>query len=188
VIVVTLVPLSVGPDPQVLAKIAPGIIWVAALLAILLSLGNLFRYDVEEGFLDLILLSPYPLSLLVLCKVLSHWLLYCLPLILISPLVATMLNLDSGQLYALILSLLFGTPALCLLGAVGAALVVGIRYSGLLLPLIIMPLYVPLLIFGTQAVSVDALSGHLAILAALSLFYLAFCPWLAAAALRVGAD
>jgi len=192
VIVVTLFPLAVGPDELLLEKIAPAIIWVAALLAILLSIGNLFHTDAEDGYLDLMLLSPQPLTLLVLCKIISHWLTHCLPLILISPLLGFLLHLRPYEEYALIISLLLGTPVLTLLGAVGAALIVGIRNHGLLLPILIMPLYIPVLIFGTAALTAataqQPIMGYFAIMAALMLLCLAFAPLLTGIALRIGVN
>lgn len=183
---VSLLPFSLGTDIEILKKFAPMMIWLSALLAILLSMPNLFRYDVEDHFIDTLLLSPYPLSFIVLIKILCHWIFYCLPLLLLSPLFSALFNIDYPQKLALFFSLLLGTPALCLLGAVGAALVVSLRHASLLLPLLILPLYVPVLIFSTASMTNVAISGYLALLAALSLFYLAFCPWLAAAALRIG--
>jgi len=191
-IVVTLFPLAIGPDEALLQKMAPGVIWIAALLATLLSIGNLFRADAEEGYLDRMLLSPHPLTLLVLCKVMSHWLTHCLPLILISPLLGFLLHLPPREEYVLIVSLLLGTPVLTLLGAIGAALIVGIRHHGLLLPVLIMPLYVPVLIFGTGALTAAALqqpiTGYLAIMGAFMLLCFAFAPLLTGIALRIGVN
>ncbi len=165
-----LFPLGVGPEPQLLARIASGIIWVMALLAALLSFERLFQLDHEDGTLDLIVLAPAPLELLVLSKCLAHWLTTGLPLIVISPLAAMMLNLPSDGLPVLLLALALGTPTLSLLGAIGAALVLGARRGGVLLPLLVMPLYVPVLIFGVAAVEAE-LAGlsprpHLLLLAA----------------------
>jgi len=192
VMVVTLFPLAVGPDESLLTKIAPGIIWVAALLAVLLSIGNLFRTDAAEGYLDLMLLSPHPLTLLVLCKIISHWLTHCLPLILISPVLGFLLHLPAYEEYALIVSLLLGTPVLTLLGAIGAALIVGIRHHGLLLPVLIMPLYIPVLIFGTGTITAAAaqqpIMGYFAIMTALMLLSFAFAPLLTGMALRIGVN
>ncbi len=190
VIVVSLFPFAVGPDDVLLAKIAPGVIWIAALLAVLLSIDNLFQNEAQEGYLDLLLLSPHPLTLLVFCKVISHWLLHCLPLILISPLLGFLLHLRPYEEYALIVSLLLGTPVLILLGAIGAALTVGIRSHGLLLPILIMPLYIPVLIFGagamTAATALQPLNGYFAILGAILLLSAAFAPLLTGIALRIG--
>ncbi len=192
VIVVCLFPLALGPDHLLLKKIAPGIIWVAALLAILLSISNVFRSDAQGGYLDLLLLSSYPLTLMVFCKIISHWITHCLPLIIISPVLGFLLNLTLQEEYALIIALLLGTPVLSLLGAIGAALTVGIRGQGLLLPILIMPLYIPVLIFGTGTIMAasahQALNGYFAMMGALALFSLAFAPLLAASALRIGVN
>lgn len=190
VIVVCLFPLALGPDASLLNKMAPAVIWVAALLAVLLSMGNIFRLDAQEGGIDLLLLSPYPLTLLVLGKIIAHWITNCLPLILISPLLGLLLNLNSQEEFALFISLLLGTPVLSLLGAIGAALTVSIRSSGLLLPILIMPLYIPVLIFGTGSILAAnehlRLDGYFAIMGALILLSLAFAPFLAGMSLRIG--
>lgn len=192
VIVVCLFPLALGPDKALLNKVAPGIIWVAALLAILISIGNLFRSDAQEGSLDLLLLSPHPLTLLVLCKIVSHWITHCLPLILISPLLGILLELQPQEEIALIITLLLGTPVLSLLGAIGAALTIGIRTHGLLLPILIMPLYIPVLIFGTGTIMAVGLhqpvNAYYAILTAIMLLSLGFAPLLTAVALRIGVN
>lgn len=192
VMVVCLFPLAVGPDKILLNKMAPGIIWVAALLAILMSMNQLFRKDAEEGNLDLWLLSPYPLTLLVACKILSHWIMHCLPLILVAPFLGLLLQLQLQEEIALFITLLLGTPVLCLLGAIGAALIVGIRGHGLLLPILIMPLYIPVLIFGTGIVMAadlhQPLNAYFAIMGALALLSVAFAPLLAGLALRIGVN
>jgi heme exporter protein B len=191
IMVVCLFPIALGPDATVLNKIAPGIIWVAALLAILISLGKLFQDDIHEGHLDLLLLSPRSLTLLVCCKVLSFWMIHCLPLILISPLLGLLLHLNLLQESTLIVTLLLGTPVFCLLGAIGAALTVGIRGHSLLLPILIMPLYLPILIFGTGAVMTVtsySVNSDFAIMGAILLISLAFAPLLTGAALRIGVN
>ncbi len=192
VIVVSLFPLAIGPDKILLHSIAPGIIWVAALLAILISMGNLFRGDAEEGYLDLLLSSPHSLTLLVICKIISHWITHCLPLIFLSPMLGLLLGLSLQEESALVLTLLLGTPILCLLGAVGAGLIVGIRGTGLLLPILIMPLYIPILIFGTSTIIATNLnqpiSAYYAIMGALLLLSLAFAPLLTGIALRIGVN
>ncbi len=192
IIVVCLFPLALGPDTDMLKQFAPAIIWVAALLAILLSIGNIFRSDAQDGFLDLYLLSSHSLTLLVLCKVLSHWLTNCLPLIIISPLLGLILHLNFQEETTLVITLLLGTPVLSFLGAIGAALVVGIRQSGLLLPILIMPLYIPVLIFGTGTIMAAnahlPLNGYYAIMGAFILLSLAFAPLLTGAALRIGVN
>ena len=188
-IVVCIFPLALGPETQLLKHIAPGIIWVAALLAILLSIGQLFKDDVEDGFFDIVSLSPNVYTF-VCGKIIAHWLLHCLPFVLLSPLLGLLFDFNWQEISALSLSLLLGTPVLCLLGAVGAALTVRLRHSGLLLPLLIIPLYIPVLIFGTSAIMAAslglALSGYYAILGALVLFSFTFAPWLVSAALRIG--
>ncbi|MEW5248542.1 heme exporter protein CcmB [Microbulbifer discodermiae] len=192
VTVLALFPIGVGPEPQLLARLAPGIIWVMALLATLLSQEGLFRSDFEDGSLEQLTLSPQPLYFAVLAKVSVHWLVSGLPLALLSPLLGLMLNLPGGGYLGLLLSLLLGTASLSLIGAVGAALTVALRRSGLLLALIVMPLYVPVLIFGTGAVQA-ALDGHsyaaqLSILAALLAAAAALAPLAAAGAIRVSTD
>jgi heme exporter protein B len=192
IIVVCLFPLALGADTALLNSIAPAIIWIAALLAVVMSVGTIFSDDAAAGCLDLLLLSPRSLTLLVLCKTISHWLTHCLPLIVLCPLLGILLNLTLGTQITLIISLLLGTPILSLLGAIGAGLTVGVRQQGLLLPVLIMPLYIPVLIFGTG--SVLAVQSHLpitsyyAILGAFALIALAFAPWLTGMALRVGVN
>lgn len=191
VLVASLFPLGVGPGPTILATIAPGVIWVAALLATLLSMERLFRSDFEDGALEQLLLSPYPLPLLVLAKVLAHWLVTGLPLLLVSPLLGLLLHLPAEAVRTLPLALLLGTPVLSLVGAIGVALTVGLRRGGVLLTLLVLPLYVPVLIFGTAAVAAAAaglpVSGQLALLGALLALALSLAPFAAAAALRIGA-
>ena len=152
VIVISLFPLAVGSTPEVLRNIGPGVIWVAALLATLLGLETLFRSDYEDGSLEQIILSPHSNLALVFAKVAAHWLLTGLPLLIISPLLAFMMHMDAPTLKILCLSLLLGTPTLSLIGAVGVALTVSLQRSGLLLTLLVLPLYVPVLIFGANAV------------------------------------
>lgn len=189
ILVVTLFPLGVGPGPQTLALIAPGVIWVAALLATLLSLERLFRDDFDDGSLEQLLLSPHPLPLLVLAKLLAHWLVTGLPLVLISPLLGVLLHLPTAGIMALTLSLLIGTPALGLIGAIGVALTVSLRRGGILLTLLVLPLYVPVLIFGTAAVVAAAqglpITGQLALLGALLVIAIPLAPLAIAAGLRV---
>ncbi len=189
VIVITLFPLGVSPEKSFLASAAAGVIWVAALLATLLSLDSLFRADYEDGALEQLLLIPQPLFLLVLGKVLAYWLVTGVPLILLSPLLAIMLHLDVQLLPVLLLSLLLGTPVLSLIGAIGAALTVGLRFGGVLLSLLILPLYIPVLIFGTGTVQAAAngmpVQGSMAMMGALLLFALVTTPFAAAAGLRI---
>lgn len=190
VVVVSLFPLGVGPSPATLASIAPGVLWVSSLLAVLLSLGTLFDADYADGTLEQLVLSGQSLPLIVLAKVLMHWLLSGLPLLLVSPLLALLLNLPASAIPVLMLSLLLGSLALSLIGAIGAALTVGLNQSGVLLSLLVLPLSVPVLIFGSSAVVAAASdlssTGQLLILAALLLLALALAPLTAALALRIG--
>ena len=188
VITVTLFPLGVGPEPNLLARMAPGIIWVAALLSTMLSLDRLFQHDYEDGSLEQMLLSPVPLEAVVLSKVAAHWLLTGLPLIVASPLLAVFMNMPAGGFGVLILSLLLGTPVASLIGAVGGALTLGARRGGVLISLLVLPFYIPLLIFGVSAVyaAIGELSvrPHLLILTAMLAAALPLSTWAAAAALR----
>jgi heme exporter protein B len=188
VLAVVLFPLGVGPEPAVLQRIGAGIVWVAALLAALLSLDRLFQADYQDGGLDLLALSDLSLELTVVAKCAAHWVASGLPLTVISPVLAFVVDLEPEAVPVLALGLLIGTPALSLLGGVGAALSLGARRQGALLSLLILPLYVPPLVFGAGAVDASvAGSGaraHLLILGALSLAALALCPWATAAALR----
>lgn len=192
VVITSLFPFGVGANPTQLAAIAPGIIWVAAALANLLSLQRLFADDYANGNLEHLLLSPYPLSLLVLTRISTHWILHGLPLLLVAPLLALQLNLPAPAMSALWLSLLLGTPTLALLGALGAALTLGLRSGGVLVSLLILPLYTPVLIFGAGAVNAAAhgidTTGPFSLLAAGLILTLTFTPWATAAALRVSLD
>lgn len=192
VIVVSLFPLGVGPALGILEAIAPGVLWVAALLASMLALGRLFNADYSDGTLEQMLLAPQPLSLLVLGKVAAHWLVTGAPLVLISPLLGLQFGLDGEALWVLVLALLIGTPALSLIGAVGAALTLGLRGGGVLISLLILPLYVPVLIFGAGAVEATAAgmdaAAHLSLLGAFLVLTLCFGPWVTAAALRISLD
>jgi heme exporter protein B len=192
VIVVSLFPLGLGPEPSVLKTIAPGVIWVAALLATMLSLNRLFANDYADGTLEQMTLSPHPLAVLVLTKVTAHWMLTGLPLVVISPLLAVQMFLPESAIGTLILSLLLGTPVLSLLGAVGAALTLGLRGGGVLVSLLVLPLYTPVLIFGAGAVAgviadIDV-EAHFSLMGAFLVLALAFAPWATAAALRVSLD
>lgn len=192
VIVITLFPLGVGPEPALLARIAPGIVWVAALLSSLLALERLFRDDYIDGTLEQLMLMPCPLGVLVLAKVLAHWLLTGLPLLLLSPLVAVLLSLDMAGFWGMFWTLLLGTPILSLLGAIGVALTVGIGKGGVLLSLLTLPLYIPVLIFATSAIEAATLSvpynGQLAILGAMLAGSVTLAPFAIAAALRVSVN
>ncbi len=192
IMVASLFPLAVSPAPALLAQLAPGIIWVGALLATLLSLDNLFQSDHNDGSLQQLVLSPASLSWLCLAKVVAHWLVSGFPLVLIAPLLGLLLHLSYNGVVALCLSLLIGTPLLSLLGAIGAALIVGLSAKGILLPLLVLPLYIPPLIFATSAVSAAqaglSISGQLAFLGALLVLGLILIPITVAAALRVGVN
>lgn len=187
-IVVTLVPFGVGPDPARLAAIAPGMLWVAALLAALLSLDRLFALDHEDGTLEQLATAPMPLEAVVAVKALAHWLTTGLPLAVAAPLFGILLNLPPAAAPMLVVSLLAGTPALSAIGAFGAALTVGLRRGGLLLSLLVLPLYVPTLIFGAEVAARGAAgqgaATPLAFLAAISLATFALLPFAAAAAIR----
>ncbi|HAQ86238.1 MAG: heme exporter protein CcmB [Pseudomonas sp.] len=188
-IVIALFPLAVGPETQLLQTISPGLIWVAALLAVLLSLDGLFRSDFEDGSLEQWVVSPHPLALLVLAKVLAHWMFSGLALVLLAPLLGLMLGMPVSALPVLLMSLLLGTPVLSLLGAVGAALTVGLKRGGLLLALLILPLYIPVLILGSGALQaalqgLPAL-GYLLWLSSLTALAVTLTPFAIAAGLRI---
>ena len=192
IIVVTLFPLGIGPESTTLSRIAPGIIWVAALLSTLLSLDRLFKSDYEDGSLEQMMLSPHPVFILVLAKIIAHWLVTGLPLILIAPLLAVLLHLNENSYSALMLTLLLGTPILSLLGAIGVALTVGLKKGGVLLSLLVLPLYIPVLIFATSAIDTAGMnlpySGQLAIIAALFFGSLTLAPFAVSAALKVSTN
>ena len=191
-IVVSLFPLGVGPEPGMLAALAPGVLWVAALLAAMLSLPRMFANDYADGTLEQLVLAPQPLAALVLAKVLAHWLLTGLPLVLLSPLLALQLQLAPDAMPALVLSLLLGTPVLSLLGATGAALTLGLRGGGVLISLLVLPLYTPVLIFGAGGVAAAAAGSdteaYFSLLGAILALAVSFTPWATAAALRVSLD
>lgn len=192
VMVCTLFPLGVGPEREQLAALAPGVIWVVALLASMMATDSLFRSDYDDATLEQLLLSPVPLYPLVLAKTLTHWLLSGLPLSLLSPLLAMLLQLPAAGYGVLMVSLLLGSVVLSMIGAIGAALTVGLRRGGLLLSLIVLPLYIPVLIFGSAAVS-NAVEGlphqaPLAVLAALLMAALALAPLAIGGALRISVD
>ena len=192
VLAVLLFPFGVGPEPELLGRIAAGIIWVAALLAAVLSLDRLFAADHADGGLDLIALSAMPLELAVLAKAAAHWITTGLPLILVSPSLAVLVNLDAAAIPVLMLGLLLGTPALSLLGAIAAALTLGARRPGVLAALLVLPLYLPTLIFATGAVEAALAAGgaraHLLLLSALTMAALPLAPLATAAALRQALD
>ena len=190
--VVVFIPLGISPEPKVLAPLAPGLIWVIALLATLLSLDGLFRSDYEDGSLEQMLMSPQPLAIFVVTKILAHWLMTGVPLTLIAPALGLMLYLPAEGYGAMLLSLFIGTGSLSMIGAIGAALTVSLRKGGLILSLIVMPLYVPVLIFGasavTSAVGGDKIGLEIAILSAMFLTAMLLAPFAAAGALKIGTD
>jgi heme exporter protein B len=192
VIVASLFPLGIGAEPNLLRAIAPGVIWVAALLSTLLSLGRLFAADHADGTLEQMLLGAAPLGVVAAAKSLAHWLVSGLPLVLIAPLIALQYDLPPALFGVLALSLLLGTPVLSMVGAIGAALTLGIRGGGILLSLLVLPLYVPVLIMGAGSVEMAAAGlapdGQLLILGALAVFTAVFAPWAIAAALRISLE
>ena len=192
IIVVSLFPLGIGPEPALLKKIAPGILWVAALLSTMLSLNRLFATDHADGTLEQLVLSPTPLGLLVAGKIAAHWLTSGLPLVLLAPVLGLQFDLDASALWVLIAALLLGTPFLSLIGAIGAALTLGVRGGGVLLSLLVLPLYIPALIFGAGAVEAHisglGAGGHLSLLAALLALAAFFAPWATTAALRISLE
>ncbi len=189
VIVVSLFPLAIGPEMSTLRMIAPGVVWVAALLASMLALERLFAADYADGTLEQMLLTPQPLALLVLGKIAAHWLVTGLPLVLISPLLGLQYGLSGETLLVLLFSLLLGTPALSLIGAIGAALTLGLRGGGVLVSLLVLPLTIPVLIFGSGSVEATASGmggeGHLYLLGAILVMSLVLAPLAAATALRI---
>ncbi len=192
VIVVSLFPLGIGPETQLLRQIAPGVVWVAALLASMLSLGRLFSNDYHDGTLEQLLLTPQPLFLVVLGKTLAHWIVAELPLVLIAPLVGLQFGLSTETLWILLASLLLGTPVLSLIGSIGAALTLGLRGGGVLISILVLPLYVPALIFGAGAVDATIMgmspAANLYLLGAFAIVSLLFSPWATAAALRISLE
>jgi heme exporter protein B len=192
VIVVSLFPLGVGPEAKLLRTMAPGVVWVAALLASMLALNRLFAGDYADGALEQLILAPQPLGLMVIAKIAAHWLTTGLPLVIVAPLLGLQFDLPAEALPILLASLLLGTPVLSLIGAIGAALTLGLRGGGALLSLLVLPLYVPVLIFGAGAVEASAAglgaTAHLSLLGAFLLVALVFAPWATAVALRIAAE
>ena len=192
VVIASLFPLGVGPESALLLRMAPGILWVSALLAAMLSLQRMFATDYADGSLEQMVLSATPLPMLAAAKALSHFLLSGLPLVLMAPVLGLQFGLDGRALGVLMLSLLLGTPTLSLIGGIGAALTLGVRGSGVLLSLLILPLYIPVLIFGAGAVEADAAGlgagGHLSLLAALLVLSLFFAPFATTAALKISLE
>ncbi len=192
VIVVSLFPLSVGPEMNMLRAMAPGVVWVAALLASMLSLNRMFSNDYMDGTLEQMLLSPQSLSLLVLGKAFAHWLVTGIPLVIMAPILGIQYDLPAEALVVLTLTLLLGTPVLSLIGAIGAALTLGLRGGSVLISLLVLPLYIPVLIFGAGAVEANmagiGFDAHLSLLGAFLLASLALAPWATASSLRVSLE
>ena len=192
IIVVSLFPLGIGPEPQLLKKLAPGVLWVGALLATMLSLPRLFADDYRDGTLEQLVLAPQPLGLTVIGKVIAHWLVSGLPLALLAPVLGIQFDLEMDALFILTVSRLIGTPALSGIGAIGAALTLGLRGGGVLVSLLVLPLYIPVLIFGAGAVDATVTGmgaeAHLSILGALAIAGVFFAPWATAAALRISLE
>ena len=193
IIVVSLFPLGIGSERELLRQLGPGVVWVAALLASMLALERLFAADYEDGTLEQMLLTGQPLSLLVLAKVVAHWLLTGLPLVIIAPLVAMQYHLSDNAVWIMAASLSVGTPILSLLGTIGAALTLGLRGGGILLSLLILPLYIPVLVYGSGAVAVSAIEitdtlPYFYLLGAFLLVALIFAPLASAAALRISLE
>ncbi|GER06165.1 heme exporter protein B [Iodidimonas muriae] len=191
-ITISLFPFGVGPDAEILARIAGGVLWIAALLAALLSLDRMFQADFEDGSLDSLTLGPLPLSLVALAKALAHWLSMLLPLVILSPLFGLMLHLDGASMRVVLIALLVGTPALSLIGAAAAALAVAVRRGGALIALLVLPLYIPTLIFGVGAVEavsgLGSVSANMSFLGSLSLIFAVLGPLAAGGALRLALE
>lgn len=189
VMVVTLFPLGVSPEVEFLRQSGAGILWVAALLSVLLSLDHLFRHDFDDGTLEQLVLQPQPLFALVLAKTVAHWILTGLPLVVLTPVLGIMVHLDGNSIAVLCLTLLIGTPVLSLIGSIGAALTLGLRSAGVLLSLLIIPLYIPVLIFGTGTVAAASegspVAGYLALMGAFLVLAVTLAPFASAAALRI---
>ena len=192
IVVTSLFPLGIGADTALLRKIAPGVIWVAALLSTLLGLQRMFASDYADGALEQLALAPQPMVLLVTGKIIAHWIVCGLPLVLLAPLIGIQFDLDASSLYVLMGTLLLGTPVLSLLGSIGAALTLGVRGSSVLMSLLILPLYIPVLIFGAGAVYSNSvglgISGHFSLLGALLILALAFVPWVSSAAVKIAIE
>ena len=192
VVVTSLFPLGIGADAALLRKIAPGVLWVAALLSTLLGLQRMFAADYADGALEQLILTPQSLVLLVSGKVAAHWLVSGLPLVILAPIIGIQFDLDASSLYVLMASLLLGTPVLSLLGSIGAALTLGVRGGSVLMSLLILPLYIPVLIFGAGAVYANSvgldITGHFSLLGALLILALAFVPWVSAAAVKIAIE
>jgi len=192
VVVVSLFPLAIGPEMDTLRMIAPGIVWVAALLASMLALDHMFSVDYQDGSLEQLLLTPQPLTVLVVAKVLAHWLITGLPLVMIAPLLGIQYDLSADAIKVLLVTLLVGTPALSLIGAIGAALTLGLRGGGVLVSLLVLPLTIPVLIFGAGAVEANisglGSEGHMSMLLAILVMSLLLAPLATAVALRISTE
>lgn len=193
VVVISLFPLGVGTEEAMLTAIAPGVVWIAALLASTLALDRLFSADYEDGTLEKIILAPSSLSVSVLAKIIAHWLLTGLPLVLISPLVGLFYHLPLYSIWVMMLVLLIGTPILSMLGAIAAALTLGLRGGGVLVSLLVLPLYIPVLVYGAGAISTSMVEGvsiepYLLLLSAFSLLAIVFSPWVTSAALKISIE
>ncbi len=192
IIVTSLFPLGIGPEPETLRTIAPGVVWVAALLASMLSLGRIFGNDFQDGTLEQLLLTPQPVFLVVLAKVLAHWLVSELPLVVIAPLLGLQFGLSENSLAIVVVSLLLGTPVLSVIGSIGAALTLGLRAANVLVALLVLPLYIPVLIFGSGAVQASVTGAGtqawLLLLGAMLALSLVFAPWATSAALRISVE
>ena len=192
IIVTSLFPLGIGPEPQTLQTIAPGIVWVAALLASMLSLGRIFGNDYQDGTLEQLLLTPQPIFLVVLGKILAHWLVSEVPLVIIAPVLGLQFGLSQNSLLIVVVSLLLGTPVLSLVGAIGAALTLGLRAANVLVAILVLPLYIPVLIFGTGAIQATVNSTPtrpwLLLLGATLVMALVFAPWATSAALKISVE
>jgi heme exporter protein B len=192
VIVVSLFPLGIGPETELLRSIAPGVVWVAALLASMLSLGRLFANDYQDGTLEQLLLTPQPLYLVVLGKVAAQWVTSELPLVCIAPLLGVQFGLSNETLKILVITLVLGTPVLSFIGSIGAALTLGLKSSSVLISILVLPLYVPVLIFGAGAVEASIMglsaSSHIYLLSSVTVLSLIFAPWGTAAALRISIE
>jgi heme exporter protein B len=192
IIVVSLFPLGIGPEQQLLRTIAPGVVWVAALLASMLALGRTFGNDYQDGTLEQLMLTPQPLYLIVLAKVLAQWLVSEVPLVLIAPVLGLQFGLSQNTLAVMTISLLLGTPVLSLVGSIGAALTLGLRSANVLVALLVLPLYIPVLIFGAGAIEATVSGAeaqpYLLLLGATLVLALLFAPWATAAALRISVE
>ena len=192
IVTISLFPLSISPEAKILSEIAPGIIWVAAMLSVLLSLNTIFHYDFDNGILEQLSISHHSTALVILIKSFSHWILTGLPIVLLSPLMGLFLFLDENSIQVLMLTLLIGTPSLSLIGTIGASLIVGIRSAGMLLALLILPLYIPILIFASSAISQFQagfeITGQILWLIVILLFSLMLSPFISTAALKINLD